>query len=70
MNSEVEFITENIRLRPDKSEVFRLWCDNTKIKKLTGFIPETDIRTGLKMTIDWFKKPENLSKYKHEIYNV
>jgi nucleoside-diphosphate-sugar epimerase len=50
--------------------VFRLWCDNTKIKNLTGFEPEFNIRQGLKATIDWFTKPENLAKYKADIYNV
>lgn len=70
MKSDVEFITDKQRIRPGKSEVFRLWCDNTKINKLTGFKPETDIRSGLKHTIDWFTVPGNLSKYKHGIYNV
>lgn len=70
MHSDVEFITDRQRIRPEKSEVFRLWCDNTKINQLTGFKPETNIRDGLKLTIDWFTKPENLAKYKHELYNV
>jgi NAD dependent epimerase/dehydratase len=70
MNSDVEFITDHERLRPEKSEVFRLWCDNTKINKLTGFKPEITIQEGLKRTIDWFIKPENLKKYKSNIYNV
>lgn len=70
MNSDVEFITDEQRLRPDKSEVFRLWCDNTKINQLTGFLPQVDIKTGLSKTIEWFTKKENLAKYKHNIYNV
>lgn len=70
MNSDVEFITEEQRLRPDKSEVFRLWCDNSKIHRLTGFKPEYSIDQGLKATVDWFTKPENLSRYKADIYNV
>ncbi len=70
MNSDVEFITEQKRIRPEKSEVFRLWCDNTKIRDLTGFEPEYSIRDGLQLTIDWFTKPENLSRYKIDIYNV
>lgn len=70
MNSDVEFLTDTQRLRPEKSEVFRLWCDNTKIRQLTGFEPEFDIRVGLKRTIDWFTRPENLVKYKTDIYNV
>ena len=70
MGSNVQFITDKERLRPSKSEVFRLWCDNTKIKKLTGFESKVDIRQGLQQTIDWITQPENLKKYKSEIYNV
>jgi len=70
MGSNVEFITDQQRLRPDKSEVFRLWCDNSKIEKLTGFKPEIDIREGLNRTIDWFTKGDNLKMYKADIYNV
>ncbi|MEB3097116.1 NAD-dependent 4,6-dehydratase LegB [Achromobacter sp. D10] len=70
MNSDVEFITDDQRLRPGKSEVFRLWCDNTRINELTGFAPEYSIRDGLKATVDWFTKAENLAKYKADIYNV
>jgi len=70
MGSDVRFVTDNIRMRPEKSEVFRLWGDNAKIRSLTGFEPEYDIRAGLKATIDWFTQPENLAKYKSDIYNV
>lgn len=58
------------RIRPQGSEVFRLWCDNTKIRELCGFTPEIDIDKGLEKTIEWFLDPQNLSKYKQEIYNV
>jgi NAD dependent epimerase/dehydratase len=70
MNSDVEFVTDAQRIRPEKSEVFRLWCDNKKIRQLTGFEPEYSIRDGLKATIDWFLRPENLTKYKTDLYNV
>ena len=70
MNSDVEFVTDEQRLRPKKSEVNRLWCDNTKIKELTGFKPEYDIRKGLEETVKWFSNSENLKKYKVDIYNV
>jgi len=70
MNSDVKFITETVRLRPNKSEVFRLWCDNSLISKLTTFKPEFSIEAGLKETIDWFLDPTNLSKYKSDIYNT
>jgi NAD dependent epimerase/dehydratase len=70
MKEDVHFIEDDKRIRPKKSEVTRLWCDNSKIKKLTGYTPEYDIESGLKQTIDWFTNPSNLSKYKSDIYNV
>lgn len=70
MNSDVEFITDEQRLRPKQSEVFRLCCDNTKLHELTGFLPEYSLKKGLKETIDWFTSSENLSRYKIDIYNV
>lgn len=70
MESDVEFITDQQRLRPEKSEVFRLWGNNARIRELTGFQPANDIRTGLKKTVDWFTQPANLAKYKTDIYNV
>lgn len=70
MHSEVQFITDKQRIRPEKSEVHRLWCDNSKVKKLTGFEPRYSIRQGLEKTVEWFSKPENLAKYKAGIYNV
>ena len=70
MNSDVKFILDENRIRPAKSEVFRLLCDNSKIKKLTGFEPQVDIREGIQRTVDWFTRPDNLKKYKSEIYNV
>ena len=70
MNSDVEFVVDSQRIRPKNSEVNRLWCDNTKIKKLTGFEPKYTIEDGLRETIDWFSNPENLKKYKADIYNV
>lgn len=70
MGSDVEFITEEQRLRPENSEVFRLWCDNTKIERLTGFRPQIALAEGLQRTIDWFSRPENLKMYKTNLYNV
>ncbi|RDX35502.1 NAD-dependent epimerase/dehydratase family protein [Arcobacter sp. HD9-500m-PIT-SAG03] len=70
MNSDVEFITDKQRIRPGKSEVQRLWCDNTKIKSLTGFEPQYSIKQGLEKTIEWFLQEANLKKYKANIYNV
>ncbi|MFY0665843.1 MAG: SDR family oxidoreductase [Natronospirillum sp.] len=69
MHSSVEFITDEQRLRPEKSEVFRLWGENALLRELTGYSPSTSLADGLQQTIDWFEKPENLSKFKTSIYN-
>ena len=70
MSSDVELVCDEDRLRPEKSEVFRLWCDNGLIKKLTGFEASVDIEEGLKRTVEWFTDEKNLMKYKAGIYNV
>jgi nucleoside-diphosphate-sugar epimerase len=70
MDSDVKFIIDEQRIRPEKSEVFRLWCDNSKIERLTGFKPQTSIKEGLQRTIDWITQPDNLKNYKSKIYNV
>jgi len=70
MKSDVKLVTDKERIRPEKSEVFRLCCDNSKIQNLTGFKPQVDIREGLQRTIDWFTQPNHLKHYKAEIYNV
>jgi NAD dependent epimerase/dehydratase len=70
MDREVDFIVDEQRLRPKNSEVQRLCCDNTKIHALTGFQPQYSLEAGLRLSIDWFSKPENLKKYKADIYNV
>ncbi len=70
MKSDVEFIVDEQRIRPEKSEVNRLWCDNSKICQLTQFSPSYNIEQGLRKTIEWFSDTDNLKKYKHDIYNV
>lgn len=63
-------ITDDARLRPDKSEVERLFGSNKKIMELTSWKQQVSLDEGLKQTIEWFSKPENLSRYKADIYNV
>ena len=70
MNVDSIPLTDNSRIRPSKSEVTRLWCDNSKIKTLTNFTPEFTLQSGLENTINWFTNTENLKKYKTDIYNV
>jgi NAD dependent epimerase/dehydratase len=70
MQSDVEFVQDEARLRPGGSEVFRLWCDNTRIAELAGYRPEWPLRRGLEATVAWFTDPANLARYKAERYNV
>jgi dTDP-glucose 4,6-dehydratase len=74
MGVEIEIETEQVRLRPEKSEVDRLWADNSKAKNLTGWEPAYGGREGFKRglaeTVAWFTQPENLKNYKADIYNV
>ena len=65
---EISIMQDEQRVRPRKSEVERLLCDNNKIKKLTDWKTEYSLETGLKETIDWIKN--NLHKYKPETYNL
>lgn len=70
MGSDINLVTDEQRIRPGKSDVFRLWCDNTKIENLTGFKLQVDIREGLQRTIEWIMKSDRLRGYKAEVYNV
>lgn len=70
LNPNAKILTDEQRLRPDASEVFRLMGDNTKITKLTDWQPAHDLHAGLKATVDWFRKAENLSRYKAWLYNL
>jgi NAD dependent epimerase/dehydratase len=70
MQSDVKFVTDEQRIRPENSEVFRLWGDNRLIRNLTHYSPCYTFREGLTETINWFMDSENLKKYKTNIYNV
>ncbi len=74
MKAEIEIITEENRLRPENSEVERLWADNTKAKELFGWQPgyagREGFKRGLAETAEWFLDPENLKTYKSDIYNL
>jgi len=63
-------ISDEQRVRPEKSEVERLLGSNEKIKSLTGWAPEWSLDDGLAATIEWFKEPANLAAYKSDIYNI
>lgn len=69
MGSDVKYVVDPERIRPSKSEVFRLCGDNRKILSLTDWCPQVDLREGLHRTIEWITRPENLAQYKSDIYN-
>lgn len=69
MDADVKWVVDPARLRPGKSEVRRLCGDNSLITSLTDWRPQYSLEQGLRETIDWFVKPENLTKYKTDIYN-
>jgi NAD dependent epimerase/dehydratase len=74
MNQKIKVIDSDERIRPENSEVNRLWADNSKAKELLSWKPEyaslNGLKKGLEETVNWFKKPNNLNLYKSEIYNV
>ncbi|MFZ5633354.1 MAG: NAD-dependent 4,6-dehydratase LegB [Bacillota bacterium] len=74
MGVDIEIVADRIRLRPEKSEVERLWADNTKAKNLLGWEPLyggiEGFRRGLTETVAWFTDAENIKNYKTDIYNV
>lgn len=74
MEVEVEIETESVRLRPEKSEVNRLWADNTKAQKLLGWVPlfggYEGLHKGIAETVKWFTNDVNLKQYKSNIYNL
>jgi len=68
MGVQIALVANGQRVRPSKSEVERLRCDNAKILHMTNWKPQYDLRTGLEKTIEWIKA--NIKQYKSEIYNV
>jgi NAD dependent epimerase/dehydratase len=70
INPKAEIISDEIRLRPEKSEVERLLGSNQKIMELTNWKPNFTLEQGLEQTIEWFSEKNNLNKYKSDIYNV
>lgn len=68
INPAARIECEEIRLRPENSEVNRLLGSNTKIQQLTDWQPQYTLAQGLQETIAWMK--QNLDRYKTDIYNV
>jgi nucleoside-diphosphate-sugar epimerase len=70
MGCRVRIVCDEARVRPAASEVLRLRCDNTKLRERTGFQPQVAFEDGLRKTIEWFRDPQNLRRYKGGLYNV
>ncbi|RPI77889.1 MAG: SDR family NAD(P)-dependent oxidoreductase [Desulfobacteraceae bacterium] len=74
MNAQIEIESDPQRIRPESSEVVRLWADNQKAKKLANWSPVyggfQGLKKGLQETTAWFANPENLRHYKLEEYNI
>lgn len=74
MSVEIEIASDESRLRPEKSEVERLWADNEKALRVLGWKPEygsiDGLKRGLTETAAWFVNPENLRQYKTDRYNI
>ncbi len=74
MDATVEFVLDEERLRPEKSEVERLFASYDKAKQLMGWEPTygglDGFKKGLQQTIEWFTQPANLARYKTDTYNI
>jgi NAD dependent epimerase/dehydratase len=70
MGSDARVRVDEARKRPETSEVLRLWCNNEKFAAASGFRPQTPLRKGLSLTVEWFQRAEHLQRYKPDVYNV
>ncbi len=74
MGREIEVVCDEERLRPDASEVERLWASNEKVRRILDWTPEyagrDGFRRGIGQTAEWFTEADNLKMYKAEVYNI
>jgi NAD dependent epimerase/dehydratase len=74
MQAQIEILTDDQRLRPENSEVMRLWASNDKAGELLGWQPRygglDGFRRGLAQTIEWLTSPAHLKHYRSDIYNL
>ena len=74
MATEIEIVTDEVRMRPENSEVERLWADNTKAKQLFNWHPTYGGRQGFKLgltkTVEWFRNSPSFATYKVDRYNI
>ena len=70
MKVNIDISIDPKRIRPEKSEVYRLKCNNKKLKKFTGWGPKYNFTKGIIEVIEWMKKDDNIKYYKPENYNI
>ena len=74
MGTEVNIVSDEARIRPEKSEVERLLADTSKVQRVFDWKPDhgglEGFKIGLEKTVDWFSKPENRARYKADVYNT
>jgi NAD dependent epimerase/dehydratase len=70
INPTASVVEQQERLRPERSEVYRLIGDSSRLRSLTQWSPRYDLLAGLKETIQWFKIDNNIKSYKSQIYNL
>jgi dTDP-glucose 4,6-dehydratase len=74
MGTEVNIVSDEARIRPEKSEVERLLADTSKVQRVFDWKPDhgglEGFKIGLEKTVDWFSKPDNRARYKADVYNT
>jgi nucleoside-diphosphate-sugar epimerase len=70
MDTALDVREDEQRLRPANSEVMRLVADATRLRAATGWSPGHDLEQGLAHTVEFFRDPANLARYKTGIYNI
>ena len=63
-------VSEDVRIRPEESEVERLVCNNSLIRELTGWQPVVSLKNGISETVEWFRSGHTMQRYKADVYNV
>ena len=70
LKKKYKIASDKKRIRPEKSEVYRLRCDNRKMKKITKWKPKYSFDQGLRSLIKWLSEDQNINKFKINKYNI
>ena len=68
LGTKVPVALDRARVRPKRSEVQMLLCDNRKARKLLGWKPRFSLEEGLVRTVDYLR--QHLKRYKTNLYNI